>query len=242
MNEATEVVRGEVLTTAQLVAEEALATITEKINRVLDSVEYSQYTVAGLLNEANKHIYDSKYKTLGAYAEDVFGMKKSRASQLKAVGEKFLEKKVADDGTEYFDCILDKDGRNWTVDALYMLHTKTNDVEEAKKLIADGKIKSSMSNKQIEKAFAPQIEKKDEVKEAQAQAQEAQAQAQEAQAQAQEAQEALEAAKDVWNTDLFQINQLANFILEVCQKHASSGVAKQIIKSVEEIERLSHAE
>ena len=228
MNEATEVVRGEVLTTAQLVAEEALATITEKINRVLDSVEYSQYTVAGLLNEANKHIYDSKYKTLGAYAEDVFGMKKSRASQLKAVGEKFLEKKVADDGTEYFDCILDKDGRNWTVDALYMLHTKTNDVEEAKKLIADGKIKSSMSNKQIEKAFAPQIEKKDEVKEAQAQAQ--------------EAQEALEAAKDVWNTDLFQINQLANFILEVCQKHASSGVAKQIIKSVEEIERLSHAE
>ena len=108
--------------------------------------------------------------------------------------------------------------------------------EEIIALVDKGEINSTMSNKAIIEFLKP--EKRIESKEAET----AKAEAETAKAEAEAAKAEAEAAKDVWNSDLYEINQLANFILEVCSRHASSGVVKEIKASVEEIERLSHAE
>ena len=240
----------EVLSNAQVVAEEKLELITSKINKAMDGMNYGLYEISGLLSEASKFITESKYKSLGQYAEENFGIKKARASQLKTVAERFLVKKEDENGNAYYECVLPENGRPWTVDVLYNLASKMEN-EEIIALVDKGEINSTMSNKAIIEFLKPKkvIEKKEEaqeqVKEAQEQVKEAQEQVKEAQEQAKEAQEqvqALEAEKDIWNSDLYEINQLANFILEVCSRHASSGVVKEIRASVEEIERLSRAE
>ena len=246
---ANATVANEVLSSAQVLAEEKLQIITGQIHNAIDGINYGQYEICGLLFEASKVISETRYKSLGQYAEENFGIKKSRASQLKTVAERFLEKHETEDGQSFYACKLEENGRHWTVDALYLIASKLTD-EEAEAKIASKELSSTMSVKAVTDFFNPkkQIEKKEaeeakaEAEEAKAEAETAKAEAETAKAEAEAAKAEAEAAKDVWNTELYEINQLANFILEVCSKHASSAVVKQIQKSVEEIERLSHAE
>ena len=212
----------EVVTKANINASDTLNLITWKINHALDNLQLGMYEIAGLLHEASKYISDSDYKSLGEYAEKNFGFKKARASQLKTVAERFLEKKEDENGATHYACKLPSGERAWTVDALYILNTKFNNNKAIEELIENGTISSDMSNK----AIANAIEPKKEAPKIEAQATEAQA----TEAQGTEAH---------GNDVLRQVHELVCLALAVCENHKNSAVTKALIEPLTGIEKLT---
>ena len=216
-NVTTETANVDVVTKANLDASDTLSLITWKINHALDNLQLGMYEIAGLLHEASRYISDSEYKSLGEYAEKNFGFKKARASQLKTVAERFLEKKVDELGTPYYDCKLPSGERPWTVDALYILNTKFNNNKAIVDLIENGTISSDMSNKAIANAIEPKKE------------------APKIEAPSTEAPSTETSSTEV----LQQIHELVCLALAVCENHKNSAVTKSLIEPLTSIEKLT---
>ena len=244
-NTNTNATENEVLTSSQLLAEDSLNAITVRINSTMDGMQYSMYDIAGLLFEASKFIKDSKYKSLGAYAEDNFGIKKARASQLKTVAERFLTLKEDENGTHY-ECNLDSDGRPWTADALYFLSTKYDSNDDIKALIESGAIRSTLSNKALIEAVTPKKEipaKENTAKENTATENTAKENtatentATENTATDNTAKE--NTAKEKELNALYEIKQLAEMVKSVFEKHKTSAVVKSTENAIDEIIKLA---
>ena len=76
---------------------EALKAHTKVIINDMAEIKKNTLAIAGHLSEVKeKEFYADDFKNFGEYAEQVFGLKKSKASQLASIGKKFVK--------------LDKDG------------------------------------------------------------------------------------------------------------------------------------
>lgn len=126
---------------------EALKAHTQTIISDMAEIKKNTLAIAGHLSEVKeKEFYADDFKTFGEYAEQVFGLKKAKASQLASIGKRFV--KLDSDGN--FDGL--KIGGNFTYSQL--LEMRNVDDDELSEFTDD------MTCKEIREKASGDIEKK----------------------------------------------------------------------------------